>query len=447
MQYYKKSSDGFWPALRLSVRSMMNQQNHPSVQEIEQALGLSADKRRNRLGKRLIMAAVLAAFALAGYWLYARQETAADAISYETVAATTVDLVVTVTATGTIQPITQVDIGSEASGVVRDVLVAENATVKSGDVLAVLDTSRLLAQRARIEAQVKSAEARLLETNATTAERRLIENRQKGLRQKGLSTAQDMEAAEAASLRADAALDGARADLAAAKADLAIIDADISKTSIVSPINGVVLKRSVEPGQTVASSLQAPVLFQVAQDLTRIQLEAAVDEADIGRVQVGQNANFTVDAYRGRSFPARIERLSYAPETVDGVVTYKAILSAANDDLSLRPGMTATARINIEEYKQALTVANEALRYAPPLQQEAESFSITRMFMPRFPRSQRGKAQVAADGTRAIYVLKAGKPSEVRVKTGATDGKVTRIVAGDLKPGDDVITAQKQARK
>ncbi len=326
------------------------------------------------------------------------------------------------------------------------ILVDENSLVKTGDVLAVLDPTRLSAQRARVAAQLLAAEARLAEANATAQERRLTENRQKSLRAKGLSTGQDMDTAEAASLKADASLAAANADISAAKADLAIIDTDISKTRVLSPIDGVVLKRSVEPGQTVAASLQAPVLFQVAQDLKRIQLEAAVDEADIGTVKVGQSATFTVDAYRNRNFPARIERLSFAPETVDGVVTYKAILSADNDDLALRPGMTATARIVVEEYSQALTIANEALRFTPPRQQEAESFSITRMFMPRFPRANRGKREVAKDGMRSIYVLSDGKPIEAKVKTGATDGKVTVVTEGELKVDAPVVISQKQGR-
>jgi HlyD family secretion protein len=424
----------------------MNQHTPPTTTDIETALGLSPVTRRSRLKRRILGGLVVVAVLFGGYWLYWRTQTASTTITYETTPATITDVIVTVSATGSIQPITQVDIGSEASGVVRQVLVDENALVKTGDVLVTLDTTRLDAQRARVLAQLQSAEARFAEANATVSERRLTENRQKSLRAKGLSTGQDMDTAEAASLRADASLVAAKADIAAAKADLSIIEADISKTRVLSPIDGVVLKRSVEPGQTVAASLQAPVLFQIAQDLKRIQLEAAVDEADIGTVKVGQAATFTVDAYRNRNFPARIERLSFAPETVDGVVTYKAILSAANDDLALRPGMTATARIVVEEYKQALVIPNEALRYAPPAQQEAESFSITRMFMPRFPRSQRGKRDTSADGSRNIYVLNNGKPLETKVKTGASDGKVTVVTNGDLKADAPVITAQKQAR-
>jgi HlyD family secretion protein len=421
----------------------MNQQTHPTVQEIETALGLSSDKRRGQQFRRLAAGLVIAALVLGGYWLYAHQQTSAASISYETTEASLNDVVVTVSAAGTIEPITQVDIGSEASGVVRQVLVEENAQVKTGDVLATLDTTRLEAQRARTTAQLKAAEARVAQARATLTETQLTENRQKSLRAKGLSTGQDMDSSQAATLRAMASGDAAAADVVAAKADLAIIEVDIAKTRVLSPIDGVVLKRSVEPGQTVAASLQAPVLFQIAQDLKRIQLEAAVDEADIGTVKVGQSAGFTVDAYRGRTFPARIERLSFAPETVDGVVTYKAILSAANDDLSLRPGMTATARITVEEFRQALTIPNEALRYAPPVQKEAESFSITRMFMPRFPRNNMGKRSVSKDGSRSIYILQNGAPVEVKIKAGATDGKVTVVREGDLKAGDAVIVSQK----
>jgi HlyD family secretion protein len=424
----------------------MNQQTHPSVKDIETALGLSADRQRSKLMRRIIFAVVTLALVAGGYWFYARQQSAATAITFETTPATLANVVVTVSAAGTIQPITQVDIGSEASGVVRQVLVDENDLVKTGDVLAILDTTRLEAQRARALAQLNAAEARLDQAKATAAETLLAENRLKSLRAQGLSTTQNMETAEAATLRATASSDAAAADIVAAKADLAILDADILKTRILSPIDGVVLKRSVEPGLTVAASLQAPVLFQIAQDLKRIQLEAAVDEADIGTVKVGQAAGFTVDAYRNRTFPARIERLSFAPETVDGVVTYKAVLSAPNDDLSLRPGMTATARITVEDYKQALTVANDALRYAPPVQEKAESFSLMRVFMPRFPRGNRGKSTVAADGSRSIYILRNGIPVELKVKTGATDGKVTVVREGDLKPGDPVIISQRQGQ-
>jgi HlyD family secretion protein len=422
----------------------MDPNMNPTPSEIENALGLSHAKKHRRLIKRVIWISLALIVAYAAYAYFFRGRSDAAQISYETVAAKTANMVITVSATGTIEPITQVDISSESSGVVREVFVNENDLVKQGTVLAALDTTRLAAQQARAQAQVGAAEARLAQNTATLNEARLVENRVKSLRQKGLSTAQEMDTAEASSQRAEAQLEAARADIRAAKADLEIMDADMAKTNIVSPINGVVLKRSVEPGQTVASSLQAPILFQIAQDLSRIQLEAAVDEADIGTVKVGQTASFTVDAYRGRNFPAKIERLSFAPEKLDGVVTYKAILSAANDDLALRPGMTATARIVVDEYQQVLSVVNEALRYQPPKQRASEGFSITRMFMPRFPPAQRGKREVSADGLNAIYVLRDGRPVELRVKLGASDGKSTIIAGGELKPDDAVVISQRR---
>jgi HlyD family secretion protein len=336
-----------------------------------------------------------------------------------------------------------VDVGSELSGVVRDVMVDDNSIVKTGDVLARLDTRRLEAQRLKAAAQLQASEARLQTAKASLNQTDQSLIRQQTLRSRGLSTGQEFETATAEQARAIANINAAEADIATAKADLELVDADLAKTIIVSPIDGMVLKRSVEPGQTVAASLQAPILFTIAQDLTRIQLEANVDEADIGVVKVGQAASFSVDAYRDRDFPAKIERMSFSPETVDGVVTYKTILSANNADLSLRPGMTATAKIIVSDFKDTLTVPNEALRYAPPVAQQSTGFSITQIFMPRFPRNNQQRRATDTDGKRSIYILEKNQPKEIKVKTGDSDGKKTLILEGDLKDGDALITSQR----
>lgn len=422
----------------------MNVMTQPSRADIEEALDLTTARKGRKWLRRLVWLVLLAAIVGGGIYGYVQMTASNSAVVYDTVPVKTADLTVTVSATGTIQPITQVDVGSELSGVVRAVNVDDNAVVKAGDVLAVLDTERLRAQKQKVEAQIAAATARLSEAKATLTERQTLADRQQGLRKRGLSTQQDYDTALSAVTRGEAALNAADADVLAAKADLAILEADLRRAQIVSPIDGVVLKRAVEPGQTVAASLQAPILFTIAQDLTRVQLEAAVDEADMGAVKTGQKATFTVDAYRGRNFPAAIERLSYAPETVDGVVTYKAILSGPNEDLALRPGMTATARIVVEQYQGALTVPNEALRYEPPVVEQRRSFSISQIFMPRFPRD-RGKRETAPDGSRALYVLRAGKAEKVDVKVGASDGRNTVIRSGDLKEGDEIITAQRTA--
>ncbi|MFT3672820.1 efflux RND transporter periplasmic adaptor subunit [Aestuariivirga sp.] len=423
----------------------MNIMTQPSRADVETALDLTAARKGRKWARRLVWIAVLAVIAAGGLYAYERYSAAREAIVYDTKTAEVTNLTVTVSATGTIQPITQVDVSSELSGVIRTVNVDDNSIVKKGDTLATLDTERLDAQKAKSEAQLAGAEAKLQDARATLDQRQTAADRQKDLRKRGLSTEQDLQSASADLARATASVAAAEADLASAKADLAILEADLKRAVIAAPIDGVVLKRAAEPGQTVASSLQAPVLFTLAQDLTRVQLEAAVDEADMGAVKTGQKAGFSVDAYRGRNFPAQIERLSYAPETVDGVVTYKAILSAPNEDLALRPGMTATAKIITEDYANVLTVPNEALRYAPPRVETSRGFSITQIFMPRFPRSERGTRDASPDGMRDVYVLRHGVAEKISIKTGSSDGRRTVVLSGELKAGDKLITAQRTA--
>jgi HlyD family secretion protein len=422
----------------------MNQHSPPTAQDIENALGLSPSHQRGRSVKRASWALALAlVLAAAAYYWYGTGNTQ-NAVTYDTRPAALQDVVVTVAATGTIEPITQVDVGTQLSGVVKEVLVDENSLVKKGDVLATLDAGRLSAQRASIAAKLKMAEATLNEAKATLQEQNQSLDRQKGLGIRGVASTQTVETAVATAARAEAATQSAAAQVDATKADLAVLDSDLANTTIVAPIDGIVLKRSVEPGQTVAASLQAPVLFQIAEDLRRIQLKANVDEADMGQVKQGQQALFSVDAYRDRKFPAKIERLSYAPQTIDGVVTYASILSAANDELVLRPGMTATAYITVANYAQKLVVPNEALRFKPPEKAAQKSFSITSIFMPRMPRSGSTKTEVAKDGARKVYVLRGSEAVPVDVKTGASDGKVTIVESETLQPGDAVIMAQKK---
>jgi HlyD family secretion protein len=422
----------------------MDQQLLPKTKDMELAIGLSNSARRNRWLRRLVWTAIIVGLAAAGYYIYQARQQQAQAVTYDTVPVERRNLTVSVTATGTIQPLMEVEVGSELSGVAREVLVEENDIVKQGDVLARLDTTRLTAQKAKAEAQVEGARARILTAQASLNQANLANTRQSRLRARSLSTEQEAEQTEAEMQRAQASLSATRADLLAAQADLELVAADLAKSTIVSPINGIVLKRTLEPGQTVAASLQAPILFTLAQDISRIQLEAAVDEADVGTVKVGQPASFSVDAYRGQNFPARIERMSFSPETVDGIVTYKTILSADNASLALRPGMTAVAKITVAQHDDVLAVPNEALRYTPPRVQQSLGFSITQIFMPRFPRNERSRGSAPEDGSRNLYILENNAPKLVPVKVGATDGKFTIVSNGDLKTGDQLITASRQ---
>ncbi|MGA1790813.1 MAG: efflux RND transporter periplasmic adaptor subunit, partial [bacterium] len=224
------------------------------------------------------------------------------------------------------------------------------------------------------------------------------------------------------------------------------VQADLSKTVIRSPINGIVLTRNVEPGQTVAASLQAPVLFVLAEDLTKMELHVAVDEADVGQVIKGQDATFTVDAYPDKNFPARVTQVRYASQTVEGVVTYETVLNVDNSDLLLRPGMTATADIIVKKVKDGILIPNAALRFTPPVQQNntsKESRGLVGALLPRPPRRNHQATQrqdkTANSHQKRIWHLKEGIPVPRTVTTGASDGQMTEVVAGEVKPGLPLI--------
>ncbi len=424
----------------------MNIQTLPTQAEIETALGLDPRSRRRKWVRRSIWFGLLAALIGGGVWFYLQTQGQTAALAYQTVPAKTQTLVVKVQATGNVEPTTQVDVSSERSGIVRAVNVKANSPIKKGDVLAELDPERLKAELARIRATLAASEARLADARATLAERQLAFKRAERLSKQGISAAQELDTARAAQARAEAGILAAEADIDVVKAEIAMQDTDITKMRILSPVNGIVLKRSVEPGQTVASSLQAPVLFTLAEDLARMQIEADVDEADIGAVRSGQRATFTVDAFPGKSFPAVIDTIEYSPNVKDSVVTYKAVLIVNNSDLLLRPGMTATAQIVVQEIADTLAVPNAALRYEPPREPKSQGFNITSIFMPRMPRFERQAAQ-AVDGERNLWVLENGAPVAVKVKTGVSDGSFTQIVSGGLQPGAEVIVSSKQAAK
>jgi HlyD family secretion protein len=415
-----------------------------SAAAIETALGLDGrgkGRRRRRIWWYALAAIVLIGGGLAAYQWYAG---AAPRIEYTTAPATIADLTVEVSATGTLQPLTQVDISSELSGVVRSVAVDENQQVRQGDVLAKLDTSKLEAQIERAQASAKAAAAAVETAEVTLKENEQALARASELAKKGMATQQALDAATAERDRAKAALDSAEANLAIAKADLKLQQADLDKSTIYAPIDGIVLTRSVDPGQTVASSLQAPVLFVIAADLSKMELKAAVDEADIGQVKAGQHARFTVDAFPERPFDAEIRDISFASVTTDGVVTYDARLDVDNGEMLLRPGMTATVSVVTKQAKGALTVPSTAFRYRPAEMRE-RPFSLLSMFTGRGGRGgRRGQQdQKPAEGTRTLYVLENGRPHRVDVKIGATDGDRTEVLSG-LKEGDQVITASQQ---
>lgn len=355
----------------------------------------------------------------------------------------------TVTATGTVEPTNKVEISSELSGTIRSVAVDFNDRVGTDQVLAVLDTGKLEAELSHARASLVVRRAQLQEAQATLEEARLALERTRALSERDFASRATRESAEATHQRATAGVAVARANIEVTEADLLTAETNLAKATIRSPIDGVVMSRSVELGQTVAASLQAPVLFTLAEDLAAMQLEVDIDEADVGLVREGQTAVFTVDAWRDRRFPAEVTMVRVAPEIINNVVTYTAVLSLDNSELLLRPGMTATVDIVVNEVRDALLLPNAALRFAPPAAEADDSGGgVLGMLLPRPPRGGGDNASVAADadGRRTVYRLDNNEPVPVVIRVGVSDGAYTEVIDGDLAERTAVIVDSVTAR-
>ncbi|HHZ10101.1 MAG TPA: efflux RND transporter periplasmic adaptor subunit [Rhizobiales bacterium] len=375
------------------------------------------------------LAAVVAAYFV---WSYLSSGPTYD---YVTRKVTRGDLTVVVTATGTVQPVAQVDVSTAISGIVRKVNVDYNSPVSRGDVLAELDTDTLEATAAAARARLVVAEANVAKAKAAHEASVTTYERQASLYNKGFMSAQTLQDTQLTMNANAAALKASEAEVLVARADLQLAETNLAKALITSPIDGVVLTRNIDEGSTVAASLQAPVLFTIAGDLKRMEVQVDVDEADIGKVAVGQEAAFSVDAYVNRSFPAVITDIRFVSQTINNVVTYKALLKVDNEQMLLRPGMTATAEIVVDRVAGALLTANAALLYTPPAKTESSGF--LGIFRP--PNMGAVTTNEAPTGTRTVWVLRDRVPIEVAVETGATDGQNTQILSGEIAEGDEVI--------
>ncbi|RLB11689.1 MAG: efflux RND transporter periplasmic adaptor subunit [Deltaproteobacteria bacterium] len=369
-----------------------------------------------------------------------------EALKYITQEVKRGDLLVTVTATGNLQALNQVDVGVEVSGTIEKIYVDYNQHVKKGQVLAKLDLSKFEAQVKRAEARLRAAQADLIKAKADFKLAQLHMQRLRNaykLSHGKVPSKIELDEAEAKLRAAEAKVCATKAEIYEAKADLKYYKTELSKAIIYSPIDGIVLARHVEEGQTVAASFQTPILFTLAEDLKRMELHVDVDEADIGQVKVGQYATFTVDAYPDRIFSAKVREVRFAPKIVEGVVTYETILDVDNSDLSLRPGMTATAKIIVKHIKNALLVPNKAFRFVFPktYQEKEEKKGLISIIIPHPPRrlSTEEKQKVQRGKKRKIWILRNGHPVQVLVTVGATDGIMTQVISGDIQPGTKVI--------
>lgn len=330
-------------------------------------------------------------------------------VSYKTEKAARGDVVETVTASGTVNAVTTVLVGTQVSGTIKNLYVDYNSKVKKGQLLAQIDPVLL-------EAQVEQARANLLKLEANTLDARRTRDRNKQLFERNLIARSDYETAEAN-------YDAFVAQVNAAKASLRSAQANLQYTRILSPVDGIVISRAVDVGQTVAASFQTPTLFTIAQDLTKMQVDTTVNEADIGRVKEGQEAEFTVDAYPNATFKGTVFQVRNAPVTVQNVVTYTVVIQVDNKDLRLKPGMTANASITTAMKKDVLRVQNAALR--------------VRIADKSASSQQKG----AAPRGPGVWVLENKTPKRVKVALGISDGTMTEVTGGDLKEGMDVIVS------
>ncbi len=395
---------------------------------------------------------VLLALVAAGLWYWQAGRSANAAPSYTTQTVARGNLTLTVTANGTLQPTRSISIGSELSGTVLKVNVDVNDRVKKGQVLVELDTAKLRDQILRSRASLAVAKAKVAQTVATVKEARAgLARFEEVARLSGgkVPSKTELDTARATLERATADEASARASVTDAQAALSTDEINLSKASISAPADGVVLTRSVDPGNAVAASLQAVTLFTLADDLSKLRLWVYVDEADVGSVKIGQNATFTVSAYPARKFPARITRVGFGSTITDNVVTYLTYLDVDNSDLSLRPGMTATATITATQRNDVLLVPSSALRFAPTAAGDAKpaaSGGIVSSMIPRMPgRAHKSASGSGASASRQVWVLRDGKAAAVAVTPGISDGRMTEITGGNLQAGMQVITDQKTA--
>ncbi|MCC6359678.1 MAG: efflux RND transporter periplasmic adaptor subunit [Phycisphaerales bacterium] len=376
--------------------------------------------------KALLAFMFVAAAIGGGSWGYFKYVAVEPPPRYRTVEVTRGDVVSTVSATGTIEPHVKVIVGSQVSGTVVKWNYDFNDVVKQGDILLELDRDRFNATVSQRTAAVAVARAREAEQRAIVEKTKLDVQRIEEAAERMAASDFELRSIRADLAAVEASLQATQAQVEAAEADLRNATVELEKTIIRSPIDGVVIKRAIDIGQTVAASLQAPDLYTIANDLRKMQVNAAVSETDIGRIHEGMEAQFRVDAFPGRKFRGVVSQVRYAETVVDNVVTYTTLIDVDNPDLSLRPGMTATILFEIEKAENVLIVPNTALRFDP---NAASTASINWM--------QPGKGRVAKP---RVFKMVNESLVEIPLELGLNDGSSTQIVSGEIKDGDDVVT-------
>ncbi|MDD5562408.1 MAG: efflux RND transporter periplasmic adaptor subunit [Thermoanaerobaculaceae bacterium] len=382
-------------------------------------------------------------------WWRMRQAKANAALQFETARIDRGKIVAKVTASGSLSAIVTVQVGSQVSGRIAALYADFNSKVKKGELIAKIDPQLFQANVAQARANYVAAQGNLAKAKAQALDAERQYKRSVTLAERKLIAQADLDTAQATADAAKAGVDAAVGSVEQAKAQLHSAEVNLAYTDIISPTDGVVISRNVDVGQTVAASLQAPTLFLIAEDLRKMQVDTSVAEADIGQLRTGMSATFTVDAYPTETFVGTVRQIRNAPQTVQNVVTYDAVIDVDNSGLKLKPGMTANCTFIYAEQDDALRVPNAALRFRPPAELLA-GLNPGGTTGGRGPRGAGAPAAGAAGAAPAkpggstdrktVWVLRAGKPFRVAIRTGVTDGIMSEVVEGDLSVGDSVIT-------
>jgi HlyD family secretion protein len=355
-----------------------------------------------------------------------------------------------VSSTGTLQAVVNVQVGSQVSGTIEKLFADFNTKVKAGQIVAQLNQDKFRAAEDQARANLLAAQSNIEKSKVSVADTLRTLERNRELRKKDLMAQSDLDAAQAAYDAALAQVEVNRAQAAQAQASLKQSTVDLNNTVIRSPVDGLVISRNVDVGQTVAASLQAPTLFTIANELARMEVHTNVDEADVGNVKEGQDVTFTVDAFPSRRFTGRVHQVRNAPIVVQNVVTYVAVVRIDNKELLLKPGMTANVQFLVSRKEDVLTIPNMALRFKPPEEKEEAQELLRREQTRTAPKvgerrtsrqSVAGGGGAAGRGTRRvrIYVLREDKAQPIEVQLGITDGSKTEVTSADLKENDSVI--------
>lgn len=376
--------------------------------------------------------AALAALLTAASLVFACTSADGDAQGYVTEKVDRGEIAATILSTGVVEPVTTVQVGTYVSGPIREIYVDYNSPVQKGQLVAKIDPAQFEVKVRQSEANLANARARLEKARADLHLKELTFERNRRLRERELISADELDTSESNRAQAAAQLALERAGIAQAEASLDEARINLGYSEIRSPVDGVVVSRSVDVGQTVAASFQTPTLFEIAQDLTRMQVNASVSESDIGGAREGQPATFTVDAWPGRSFEGRVVQVRNAPVVVQNVVTYDVVIQVANLDLALRPGMTATVTITTARHEDVLRVPLRALRFRPEADGDADGGAAA--------------PPAAPDAGSVFVVADAGEARRVEVRTGIRDDRFAEVVAGELEPGDAVAVALRRTK-